>query len=333
MKKLILIALLVILHACHHKERSLWHKFMVKENPQKFILHSNSNSTVKGNKGTVIEIESNSFVDGTGKVVDEVLFTLEEFYSISDFIKNNLATQTTDGKLLRSSGMINISAESDGKEVFLKKNIKVKFPRVQFSRVANLFEGSLGKEGEILWKPMEQIHKDTSFFRTELIEQEEYGEEKVTVFIEIIVGNDTLEHSKENYDKFKDYIEKHVVEKFEKWNYYAFSFNKLGYINCDIFINKEIKPFVVSTNRQDSKVYIVVDSLNSALYAVSANLQRNIFTFRRPADLPITVIAYAEDGKETYFKLTKTNAEADTLNVDLIQTDPKDIRKAIELLN
>lgn len=332
MKNLVFFTLIAILPSCQQNNRSIWQDFMFKESPQKFIIHTNANTIVKGNKGTIIEIERNSFVEGSGKEVDEVLLTLEEFYRVSDFIKNNLSTQTNDGRLLRSSGMINLKAESNGKEVFLKKDIKVKFPRVQFSQVANLFEGNPGQDGEIQWKPMAQIHIDTSFFRTELIEQEEYGVEKVTIYIDIVVGNDTLEHSKENYDKFKDYMDKNIIEKIEKWDYYEFAFNKLGYINCDIFINKELYPLIIKTDKPSTRVNIILDSLNSVLSADSFDPQRRIFKFRRPKDTPISVLAYAEEGKNTYFKLAKTNADVDSLYVDLIQTDPKDIKEAIESL-
>lgn len=107
-----------------------------------FTISANSDTTVFGKQGTRLFIEKGTFqfADGT-PVTDSIKISLKEFYKKSDILLADLSTES-DGKLLETGGMLNISATSNGKEIEIKqdKRIVVHFPKSRDSyKQMNLF--------------------------------------------------------------------------------------------------------------------------------------------------------------------------------------------------
>ncbi len=65
-----------------------------------------------------MSVPANAFVDETGSVVknSEVVLTIAEALSARDWLTNLLNTQTTDGQMLESGGMIKITASVNNKQ-------------------------------------------------------------------------------------------------------------------------------------------------------------------------------------------------------------------------
>jgi hypothetical protein len=352
MKNLFLVVLsLLAFLSCDDKDNPLWRSSMVNSSPQIFIIDCKSEAILKGAKGTIIKIDKNSFMDKEGKEVDSVEVSLDEFYSIADFIRNDLSTQTHDGKILRSSGMIIIKAQSNHEEVFLKSGatLKLSFPRVQESRIANLFQGSYGQTDEIRWELLESVHVDTTALQTAIVKKLRYGGAEISAFLSFIIGYDTI-RSGEVWEELAELSDREYPETtiyIGEWDsvqldsssrlqpkplqYYIFESSSLGFINCDIFINQELYPIFIQTNKRDARVNIILDSLNSVLYPDSVNETQDIFMFMMPKNLRATAISYAEYGKDTYFNKVQINE--DTLKVELAPMNIDDIRKLIETLN
>lgn len=108
-----------------------------------FTISATSDTTVFGPQGTrlFIEKETFQFVDGT-PVTDSIIILLKEFYKKSDIALANLSTES-DGKLLETGGMLNITATSKGQEIEIKgdKRIVVHFPKSEdnYYKQMNLF--------------------------------------------------------------------------------------------------------------------------------------------------------------------------------------------------
>ncbi len=68
--------------------------------------------------GSEVSVPANAFVDETGSVVknSEVVLTIAEALSARDWLTNLLNTQTTDGQMLESGGMIKITASVNNKQ-------------------------------------------------------------------------------------------------------------------------------------------------------------------------------------------------------------------------
>jgi hypothetical protein len=107
-----------------------------------FTISATSDTTVFGLQGTRLFIEKGTFqfADGT-PVTDTIKIKVKEFYRKSDITLADLSTES-EGKLLETGGMLNITATSKGQELEIKgdKRIVIHFPRTQGSfKQMNLF--------------------------------------------------------------------------------------------------------------------------------------------------------------------------------------------------
>lgn len=107
-----------------------------------FEISANVDTTIFGEQGTrlFIEKETFQFTDGT-PATGTIQIDLQEYYKKSDIALANLST-ASNGKLLETGGMLNITATSDGKTLEIKpdKRIIVHFPKSEDSgQPMNLF--------------------------------------------------------------------------------------------------------------------------------------------------------------------------------------------------
>jgi hypothetical protein len=82
-----------------------------KDYQQDFSFSATKGAVIEGEKGTVLQIPANCFVDSKGNVVSgEISFLLQEAYSYGDMLFQNLNT-VSDDKLLETGGMLFIEAK------------------------------------------------------------------------------------------------------------------------------------------------------------------------------------------------------------------------------
>lgn len=88
-----------------------------KEYQQNFSFQAEKGTVLEGEKGTVLQIPANCFVDANGNAVrGEISFLLQEAYSYSDMLFQNLST-VSDGKMLETGGMLFIEAKDEAGNV------------------------------------------------------------------------------------------------------------------------------------------------------------------------------------------------------------------------
>ena len=107
-----------------------------------FTINPAADTTLFGPQGTRVFIgaETFQFNDST-PVTGSIKIKLKEFYKPEDIILGDLAT-ISEGKLLETSGMIHLSATSNGKELAIKDNkrLVVHFPKAETDlRTMDLF--------------------------------------------------------------------------------------------------------------------------------------------------------------------------------------------------
>lgn len=114
-----------------------------REYMQTFKVSPKKEIVIKGEKGTIIRIPENAFVDSKGvTVTGEITIELLEIYTKSDMLLNNVQT-TSNQKLLETRGMIYLRAISKNIEVNLKKDefYTIEFPTKNKQKDMNIFYG------------------------------------------------------------------------------------------------------------------------------------------------------------------------------------------------
>ena len=107
---------------------------------------------------------------------------------------------------------------------------------------------------------------------------------------------------------------------------YLFETANLGYLNCDIFINREQHDFIVALDKKKSDVFVVVDSLNSIFYPDDVNEEANEYVFYIPKKMSIRVVAYNKTDGKHFFKVVRTKSDAIKMNVVLAEATLENIK-------
>ncbi len=146
---------------------------------QYFNINSSKDETIKGAEGTEITFKANSFNVPKNSAIK---IRLKEYYKMSDIAFSNLTTETSDGKLLETGGMIYVDALANNKKVDLKKDtfFDIKFPFDKNKKDMILFDGKT-KSKAIVWE-------ESQFQRIEVVEkfeEEEWASGVMTIVEEM----------------------------------------------------------------------------------------------------------------------------------------------------
>ncbi|MGK0388675.1 MAG: hypothetical protein ACI94Y_001407 [Maribacter sp.] len=293
------------------------------------ILENGKENIIKGEKGTWIKLPENAFVDGNGEPAKgEIVVNLKEYYSKKDFVADRLST-ISKGNLIKSGGMIHLEAKSMNKQLSLAKDktIELLFPRMDQQYFT--FYGQRMDDGSIDWEKGENDTQSQSvnlddFDVTmtldgnglELVEKEVAKERNKSatfkgrngVFQEI-TDSVRLEkiNNKINYWKTKEAVSTRLKS------------NRIGYINCDRFMDSETSDteilVEVADNVKATYGLLVFKDLNSVIEI--RQQEKNIFFYN--ANLPLgknvdLIIVGRDDDNGLYlyqksFRLSKKNAE------------------------
>lgn len=172
-------------------------------------------------------------------------------------IANNIKTITKENDLLESSGVIFLNLTRNGEKLNLPENsnIRVKFPLI-LSDQEKLFNGEVDSLGQISWSGLE------SYF-TVLKFDQKY---KIDMPHDVIL--DSLPYYEELWRKQDSIYEKTFgrFDRIEKRVGTLLSFNKLGWINIDKFVEEPSQIDLTFTNSLEVEglvVYALYDNLNS----------------------------------------------------------------------
>jgi hypothetical protein len=126
----------------------------LRKSPQSFSVNASKDTTLVCAEGTRIKINANSFVDEKTKqaVTGSVKFSVAEYYKKSDILLAQLST-TTNGKMLETGGMLNITASANNANVVLKQGskISIEFPSKTRKEGMELYTGVWKNDNNINW--------------------------------------------------------------------------------------------------------------------------------------------------------------------------------------
>lgn len=187
-------------------------KEQLQETWQSFKI-KNESTFIEGKFGTKIFIPKNAF-----KNYEDLVIELKEVYTPSSILFQNLSTQTPDGKIIETAGMINIRAVSDGKEVELIKGKKLVIHFPKGSSKYNdymLFNGESNKEDSLVkWTSDADATKDYYLSRLTLSNDGSLA---------IYGQNDSLKFlSRKEYQTLQRFLKRTLRKEF----IYKFEFDK-----------------------------------------------------------------------------------------------------------
>jgi hypothetical protein len=235
----LLLGTLLIIFSCTNKE-----PLTIDDEIQKlsepfltFLIENDKVDTILTANGTRLIIQPNSFEFNDGSVPNgPIKIQLKEVFEKPDMILNRLSTMS-NGDLLESFGMINIKAESNGQELRIRKNT---------SLILEIVNKKNGSRGELFYGKLKE---------NKTIEWEYEGGNDITEVVDTIIqkSNGLAEFKRTTY-KIINYKKYFVSDTSFTTTYYPdadstrntsfiyipehykFEIKKLGWINCDRFV-------------------------------------------------------------------------------------------------
>lgn len=304
-----------------------------EEPSQIFKVSADKPSVVTGRKGTKISINPNDLVTESGKPLGENIdVELKELTNQGELLRAN--TQTiSDGKLIVSGGAYFVGLTSNSEQLKLKdgRTLSVQFPKLTEKEMA-LFYGQRNDLEQINWQMANETFKSKpqqSKPETDtVITVKKESKSDIDAILDYIEGDTTTEEGKKEVRQWK------AEAKVEKQMYEAIELAKLGWINCDRFLEVENKTTLyVNFNPNDSvrnaNVYIIFKDINSVaqFYYYSDQLPKF-------EDMPVgykaRLFAYTVKDEKVFASSTDlTISKGQNLTMDLKETSDQDFKKLI----
>ncbi len=299
MRQILLGVIIVsIVTGCSDKKSLPFDKELQQlSNPSQFFSITNDKGdTIETKNGTRIIIQPNTFVFSDGQDAKGSLqIEIREVFDKSEMILNSLGT-VSDGRLLESFGMIYLKATSGEKELKIKENgaIIVSIPNRKDGYAGELFYGE-ENHSSMNWEYAGKIPDTTVVEETFTYLSDAKASVKRTTY-KFVNGrkefvSDTVFTARYRWVEVMDEAGPHKPVA------YGFEITKLGWINCDRFIEIPDKVDLEIELKSFSQPigYIVFSDINSVMQ-----------------------ILFDENGKATLKSLPKDFA-ADLIVIDKIK--------------
>jgi len=307
---------------------------------QEFYIHPMRDTVLHCAKGTTIWIDGNSFQMPDYK--STVKFCVKEYYQKPEFVLANLVTKTTNNELLESGGMLHIEATQGDKVLELKPDneIRILFTDRKENDNAEIFTGQV-VNGEVVWV-LQDINMVT--------EKREYVETPRRIILNEwserttkSVSRRAIKRSdKEGYSLIYDSAsfvttDPGYYENNGLMNNLIMSSNKLGWINCDSFINSKAPKtdvIVECAGDMKPKVCMIFKDRNSVLsYSFSVD---NQYVFQNiPSGMEVELIGLCKDtqsGAIFFARQPFIIGQGESVALDFKKTDFDDIKAELETL-
>ncbi|MCH2231948.1 MAG: hypothetical protein MK105_16550 [Crocinitomicaceae bacterium] len=207
---------------------------------QGFEIDPTKDTLIECESGTLLFFGANSIIIEDGSEPEgNISIEVQEFYSMKDFISNDLQT-TSDTSLLVSGGMVKISAFNDGKKCNLKKDkpYSIFFPKDNNENMDMKTFYAKENNSNINWKLMpptmsdidstEQKDTVTTLLRCKVGFDETYG-----IGFSGITNSESENKNYKPADEIYEYAEKHFKPTDEM--------TKELCENSDLFVNVSIE--------------------------------------------------------------------------------------------
>ncbi|MEO9805191.1 MAG: hypothetical protein ABJF04_18180 [Reichenbachiella sp.] len=303
---LLLITVLAI-YSCGYDEQNIAEDlyYLAEEtNPsQYFEISPDSDTVLIGSLGTKIYIKANSLTFDDGELTSsEVTLKLKEVYSKADMILNGLTT-TSDDNLLESSGMINITASSEGRnlELNVEYPIRIQFQKKSERSMMRTYLGNLDSTRMNWILDTNNVYDTIKYStRVEMIIHLDVPEDVVTVMDVLygLVGLDTIEIKRTPVFDNQD-------STFYYQPFYEIHATSLNWINCDYFNESKNNTNVLVKKIENTKTlnFLVFKDINSVMGPWDYD-ENNIMFRNVPHGSQVTIVSIGKKDAD-YLLATK----------------------------
>ena len=129
---------------------------VARDEEQYFTIPNNQSFLITARNGSEVTIPKDAFVDKNGRPVNNknVEISIDEALSAKDGLLQMLTTQTTNGEMLESGGMIKINASLNNEPLQLRegKQVKVSLPSETMVDDMSVFTGQRDVNGVMKWE-------------------------------------------------------------------------------------------------------------------------------------------------------------------------------------
>jgi len=277
---------------------------------QKFELNLVEDSIIKGKKGTIVYFERKNYKTSPST---PLTLTLEEYYDFNELLFHQISTETNDGKLLETSGVIHLELKADdGDEIKLKEGetIQITFPD---NRIINndIYYGERNERAIMKWE------KDTSLVDTTILDysyKKTYG---VDVYMNIKVPRDSLGYYLELNESFAvpdiaDNLGDNTPNYSPIIEPTKINLQKLNWINIDRLIEPDNFKTLTLENKKlygNYGVFIIYEEINSFMNYIFYDAEEEVVLEKIPIK-----------GK-TYLLIVKQNSENELLAQKITLSD------------
>jgi hypothetical protein len=304
-----------------------------KQPIQQFNIQGTEDTLLICTHGTTLSIKRNIFETQDQNAPIEV--KVQEFTTKKDFILSNLCTQTLEGKMLESHGMLNIEAYQNNSRLNLKDNkaIEIGFKDRTLEDQTTLFYGT-SQSNEIRWEQASVMPAVQASFGTET-SWTTVGRDTITVSkweVENIDGSlyKIGWHKKKNkiiYDTISIANEQLTSQLF-------LASQKLGWINCDRFYNDpapKIDLIVTYTGTFIPSMVVLFEEINSVMPYTYREGNKLIFK-NVPADKKITFIGLhkVKESDNILFAQKKTTSSLIPENIEFNNLNKSEVELAVK---
>lgn len=307
---------------------------------QEFYIHPMRDTVLHCSKGTTIWIEGNSLQTSDYKSL--VKFCVKEYYQKPEFVFANLITKSTANELLESSGMLHIEATQGDRVLELKPNneIQILFTDRKENDNAEIFSGQV-VNGEVLWV-LQDIN--TTTVKREYVETprriilNEWTERTTRSVSRRAIRRSDNEGFSLIYDSTESVVGRpQYNEASGLMSNLIMSSNKLGWINCDSFIDSKAPKtdiMVECVGSMTPKVCMVFKDRNSVLsYSFSID---NHYVFQNiPTGMEVELIGLGKDpktGAVFFARRSLTVGQEESVALDFKEADFEAIKAEIKTL-
>lgn len=275
--------------------------------PTKFSINPNRKLKVVGKEGTKLTAPRHAFMFADGSdVKDEVEIHLREYYRTSDMMMAGLVT-TSNGQLIETGGMMHISAQCKGQEVFIKpgKSMQIELPLKGQQEKAGmqLFMGN--DNGEYVnWNVADnqfgnglELNNEISAGILDGVEIN-YDDESVNVNELNFRNNRNAEEG-----EFEETVDTKAYRQNKAADGYLLETTSLGWINCDRFYDVEQKSdlIIALDTTHTPTVRLVFNDISSIMPGYYNNSTGKYQFSSLPVGYKATLVAYSIVGDQHYY--------------------------------
>lgn len=300
---------------------------------QFFKVASDKKHTVKSKLGTNIYIDPSDLETSDGTAIGTIIqVELKELINQQHFLRSSTQT-VSNGKLLVSGGAYFINLTSENKQLKLKdgKNLTVDFPKFSKEEMS-LFYGEKDSLGLMNWELAES--RFISPKKTEVASNSKFDSINYEELDNIIAYTDKpltkAERKKQRQLRKNENLENKI--------YNSIKLKKLGWINCDRFLeieNKTDLEYVINNANEitASNIYLIFKDINSLMqntyYSGDGNSESQFTTIPEGSNVELIAVSIKEDKKYS-FRTTLKIKKGEKVNIVLKETNDKDFEQLFQ---